>query len=55
VVDRKTIEIVTTIKARGMLGGGHHEIDADSQGNLYIAATGRGLQKLVLKSISEVF
>jgi glucose-6-phosphate isomerase len=47
VVDRQTLEIVTTIQLPGMVGGGH-QIATDSQGNLYIAATTRGLQKLRL-------
>jgi hypothetical protein len=48
VVNRKTMEIVTTIKGPGMLGGGH-QMQTDSKGNLYIAATNRGLQKLTFK------
>jgi DNA-binding beta-propeller fold protein YncE len=47
VVDRQTLEIVTTIELPGMVGGGHH-IATDSRGNLYIAATARGMQKLTL-------
>jgi DNA-binding beta-propeller fold protein YncE len=50
VVNRKTMEIVTTIQGTGMLGGGH-QMQTDSKGNLYIAATNRGLQKLTLKSV----
>jgi DNA-binding beta-propeller fold protein YncE len=52
VVNRKTLEIVTTIQGAGMVGGGH-QMQTDSRGNLYIAATTRGLQKLTLKRISE--
>ncbi len=48
VVNRKTMEIVTTIQGPGMLGGGH-QMQTDSKGNLYIAATNRGLQKLTFK------
>jgi DNA-binding beta-propeller fold protein YncE len=48
VMDRKTLEVVTLIGGPGFLGGGHH-IATDSKGNLYVAATGRGMQKLVLK------
>jgi hypothetical protein len=48
VVDRKTLEIVATIELPDMVGGGHH-IATDSKGNLYIAATTRGMQKLALK------
>ena len=48
VVDRKTLEIVTTIEGGGVIGGGHH-IATDSKGNIYVAATNRGMQKLVFK------
>jgi len=51
VVDRKTLEIVGSIKAAGMIGGGH-EIATDSKGNIYIAQTTAGLQKLVFKGLS---
>jgi hypothetical protein len=48
VVDRKTMEIVANIQGPGILGGGH-QMHTDSKGNLYIAATNRGLQKLIFK------
>jgi hypothetical protein len=48
VVDRKTMEIVANIQGPGILGGGH-QMHTDSKGNLYIAATNRGLQKLTFK------
>ncbi len=48
-VDRKALRIVGTIKPAGSVGGGHH-IATDSKGNLYVAATGMGMQKLVLRS-----
>ena len=51
VVNRKTLEIVTTIQGKGMLGGGH-QIATDSKGDIYVAATTRGLQKLVFKGMS---
>jgi len=50
VVNRKTLEIVTTIQMPGMVGGGHH-MNVDSKGNIYIAATNRGLQKLTFKGL----
>jgi hypothetical protein len=50
IVDRKTLEIVTTIELPGMVGGGH-QIATDSRGNIYVAATTRGLQKLVFKGM----
>jgi DNA-binding beta-propeller fold protein YncE len=52
VVNRKTLEIVTTIQGGGVMGGGH-QMQTDSKGNLYIALTNRGLQKLTLKGISN--
>ena len=48
VLDRKTLEIVELIGGPGYLGGGH-QIATDSKGNLYVAATARGLQKLAFK------
>jgi DNA-binding beta-propeller fold protein YncE len=48
VVDRKSLEIVELIGGPGFLGGGH-QIATDSRGNIYVAATARGLQKLVFK------
>ncbi len=51
VVDRKTLEVVGAIQVPGILGAGHH-IATDSKGNLYIAQTARGLQKLVFKGMS---
>jgi DNA-binding beta-propeller fold protein YncE len=51
VVDRKTLEAVGSIKVAGMIGGGHH-IATDSKGNIYIAQTTAGLQKLTFKGMS---
>jgi hypothetical protein len=48
VVDRRTMQIVDLIGGQGFLGGGH-QIATDSKGNIYVAATNRGMQKLVLK------
>jgi DNA-binding beta-propeller fold protein YncE len=48
VVNRKTLEIVTTIQGGGVLGGGH-QMETDSKGNLYVALTNRGLQKLTFR------
>jgi DNA-binding beta-propeller fold protein YncE len=50
VVDRTRLEIVGAIKLPGMIGGGHH-IATDSKGNLYIAQTTAGLQKLAFKGM----
>jgi hypothetical protein len=51
VVDRKALEIVGSIKLEGMIGGGH-QIATDSKGNIYIAGTGAGMQKLAFKGMS---
>jgi hypothetical protein len=48
VVDRRTMQIVDLIGGQGFLGGGH-QIATDSKGNLYVAATSRGMQKLAFK------
>ena len=51
IVDRKTLEIVGSIQPPGILGPGHH-IATDSKGNIYIAQTAAGLQKLTFKGMS---
>ena len=51
IVDRRSLEVVGTIKVPGMIGGGHH-IAVDSKGNLYIAGTAAGLQKLTFKGMA---
>jgi DNA-binding beta-propeller fold protein YncE len=51
IVDRKTLEPVGTIKVAGMIGGGH-EIATDSKGNIYVAQTAAGVQKLAFKGMS---
>jgi hypothetical protein len=51
VVDRKTLEAVGMIQVPGQLGPGHH-IATDSRGNIYIAQTSAGLQKLVFKGMA---
>jgi hypothetical protein len=53
VVDRKTLEPAGSIKVAGMIGGGHL-IATDSKGNLYIAQTAAGLQKLTFRAPSAV-
>jgi hypothetical protein len=53
IVDRKTFEIVGNIQGPGMLGGGH-QIATDAQGNVYVAATGTGMQKLTFKGMSSL-
>ncbi len=51
IVDRKTLEIVGTIAPKGIIGAGHH-ITVDSKGNLYIAQTSSGMQKLTFKGMT---
>ena len=51
VVDRASLQILGTVRPEGILGAGHH-IAADSRGNLYIAATGAGMQKLTFRGMS---
>lgn len=51
VVDRKTLEVIGAVQVPGQLGPGHH-ITTDSKGNIYIAQTAAGLQKLTFKGMS---
>jgi len=51
IVDRQSMEVVGTINPPGMIGGGH-QIAVDSKGNLYIAATAAGLQRLTFKGMA---
>jgi DNA-binding beta-propeller fold protein YncE len=51
IVERRSLEVVGTIHVPGMIGGGHH-IAVDSKGNLYIAGTAAGLQKLTFKGMA---
>jgi DNA-binding beta-propeller fold protein YncE len=51
VVDRKTLDIVGDIQVPGQIGPGHH-IATDSKGNIYVAQTTAGLQKLTFKGMS---
>ena len=52
VVDRRTLEIIGAVTVPGQIGGGHH-LATDSKGNLYIAQTAAGLQKLTFKGLSR--
>ena len=52
VLNRKTLEIVGEIKPAGLRTGGH-QMATDSKGNLYVAQTGSGLQKLTFKGLSR--
>jgi DNA-binding beta-propeller fold protein YncE len=52
VLDRKTLGNLGSIKVPGMIGGGH-ELATDSKGNLYIAQTGAGMQRLRVRGAKE--
>jgi DNA-binding beta-propeller fold protein YncE len=51
IVDRATLAVAGAIAVPGMIGGGHL-IATDSNGNLYIAQTAAGMQKLTFKGMS---
>jgi len=51
VLDPKTLDVAGEIEVPGQIGAGHH-IATDSKGNIYIAQTTAGLQKLVFKGMS---
>ena len=50
IVDRKTLAILGKINVPGMQGGGHL-INTDAKGNIYVANTGKGMQKLAFKGM----
>jgi hypothetical protein len=52
VVDPKTLDYIGTIQPPGILGAGHH-IQTDSKGNIYIAQTSSGMQRLLYKGMSQ--
>ena len=55
VILRETMEVLTTFGDGGRYPGqfyGVHSIATDSKGNIYIAATGMGMQKLNYKGMS---
>jgi DNA-binding beta-propeller fold protein YncE len=51
IIERKSLQIVGSIAGPGVLGGGHH-IATDAKGNVYVAATGQGMQRLTYKGMS---
>jgi len=51
IVDRKTLEVLGKINLPGMKGGGHL-INTDAKGNIYVANTGKGMQKLAFKGMA---
>src|SRR5215831_12863201 len=52
ILDRKTLQIVGNIQPPGIIGAGH-QIAVDSKGNIYIAQTTAGLQKLTFKGMKR--
>ena len=50
ILDRKSLDRVGTVDMPGMIGG--HLITTDAKGNIYVAGTGQGLQRLVYKGMS---
>jgi hypothetical protein len=51
ILDRKSLDPVGAVKMPGLIGGGHL-ITTDAKGNIYVAATGQGLQKLTFQGMS---
>jgi hypothetical protein len=52
IVDRKSLELIGDIKPPGAIGGGHL-IGTDPKGNIYVAATAGGMQKLTFKGTTN--
>jgi DNA-binding beta-propeller fold protein YncE len=50
ILDRKSLDRVGTVNMPGMIGG--HLITTDAKGNIYVAGTGQGLQRLVYQGMS---
>jgi WD40 repeat protein len=51
ILDRKSLDQIGTVNPPGIIGGGHL-ISTDAKGNIYIAATGQGLQRLNFQGMS---
>ena len=51
IVDRKTLDVLGQVKVDKQIGGGH-QIQTDSKGNIYIAQTDKGMQRLVFKGMA---
>ena len=52
VVDAETLDYMGIIQPPGIVSSGHH-IQTDSKGNLYIAATPLGMQRLLFKGVAD--
>ena len=51
VLDRRTLEVLTTIDGEGMVGS-RHLIETDALGNLYIAGASAGAQRLIFAGLA---
>ena len=51
IVDRASLDVLGRVQVEKQLGGGHH-IATNSKGNLYIAATAAGMQRLTFKGMT---
>lgn len=51
IVDRKTLDVLGKVQVDKQIGGGHH-IQTDSKGNIYIAQTDKGMQRLLFNGMS---
>jgi hypothetical protein len=51
ILDRKSLDQIGKINPPGIIGGGHL-ISTDAKGNIYVAATGQGLQRLNFQGMS---
>ena len=52
IVNRKSLELIGAIKPPGAIGGGHL-IGTDPKGNIYVAATSGGMQKLTYMGTNQ--
>lgn len=53
VFDRRGLQFLTTVEGPNIIGPGH-QIQTDSRGNLYIAGTGAGFQRLLFTGLSQM-
>ena len=51
IVERKTLDVLGKVQLDKQIGGGHH-IATDSKGNIYIAQTDKGMQRLLFSGMS---
>jgi DNA-binding beta-propeller fold protein YncE len=51
ILDPKTLELVGSVQGPDVIGGGHL-MTTDQKGNIYVAATAQGMQRLTFKGMS---